>query len=162
MNTHGKVQLHFILCIFCTGNQIIYPNLLNRFFLLLFDRITPYLCLSSNCKHFCYIRRYIYCIFIIYCATKSWLEQFIDFVISYLKITASSLSNIRRIRLMQHIFTILLILNSQTQSELWVTPDIIIDSTTWLLRCKYQMHTQTSPNLCNTNQFFHKFRFFSF
>ena len=62
---------------------------------------------------------------------------------------------------MKHIHTVLSVLHTKAKLKLRVRPDIIVNSAARFLCCQYQMYSQASPYLCNTDQFLHKLRFFS-
>ena len=99
---------------------------------------------------------------VIRCTAPTGLKQLIYFIIADLKITPARLCNISRIRLVQHIVTVLSVLNTQTKSEFCIWPNVIVNRTARFLCCKNKVNSKTSSDLCNTDQLTHKIGFFLF
>ncbi|MNJ38065.1 hypothetical protein D3C77_329040 [compost metagenome] len=86
------------------------------------------------------------------------LEQFKDLIIAHLDIGAARLFDHGRIRPFDHVFTVCLILNLQTDFEFGVAPNLIIDNPCRLLRGQNQMDAKASADPRRTHQLLHELR----
>ena len=80
-------------------------------------------------------------VLIINSSAPSGLEKLIEFVIADLHVAASGLGNVSSIRLMEHIHTVLSVLHTEAESELGVTPYIIINGSRGFLCGKDKVDT---------------------
>ena len=97
-------------------------------------------------------------VLVIHGAAPAGLEELIDLIIAHLQIAASGLGQIGRIGLVEHILTVLLVGHPQTQAELGIGPDIVVDGAGGLLGRQDQMDTQASTHLGHGDQLPHKLR----
>ena len=72
-------------------------------------------------------------------ATPPGLKKLIYLVVSYLQVTSPDLCQVGRIRFMEYIIGVLLILYSQAELESGVAPDIVIHCSAGFLRGQNKM-----------------------
>ena len=73
-------------------------------------------------------------------ARPAALEQFKDFVVADLQVTASGLRQIRGLHAVQHVHRVLTVLHAQAETELTVRPDVFVDRAGRPLRGQNHVH----------------------
>ena len=84
------------------------------------------------------------------------LEQLENFVVPDLDIRPARLLDHRRVRALDHVFAVRLVLHLETNLELGVAPDLIVDDAGRFLRGQNQMHAKASADPGRADQLLHE------